>query len=173
MGLEWLGKYQELIGKLMKFGNAYAQNFNVARDYDGGVSLSASEVQTMECILQNEDKNLNMAETAARIGLSPSTFSKNVHRMEARGLLEKYHASNNKKDIIIRVSDHGREVYAAYCRYACQALFERIFSILDEIPPEYIDRFAQVLDISAGATYKTEPPTLIRISDGREAPASR
>lgn len=165
MGLDWLGKYEYFVSKLVKFGNAYAQNYNVERNYDTPIEFSASEVQTMEYILQNEDKNLNMAEVAVRIGLSPSTFSKNVKKMVDKGLLEKYHTSNNRKDIIIRVSEFGLGVYQDYCKYAYTALFGEIFKILDDVPSEYVDRFAEILEISAGATYEMQEPMLIKITD--------
>ena len=165
MGLDWLGKYQEFVSKLVDFGNAYAQNFRVERNYNTPVELSASEMQVIEYILQREHENYNMAEIATLVGVSQSTFSKNVNKLRQKGLLEKFHTSNNRKEIIVRVSDYGKEVYEAYRKYAYEALFKRIFEILEEIPEEYVAKFTEILDISADATYPTETPTLIKIND--------
>lgn len=163
MELEWLGKYRDFVEKLIKFGNSYAQNYKTEHHYNTPVEFSAAQIQTMEYIWANEDKNQNMAEIAARLGMLPGAFSKNVQKMVNKGLLEKFHASNNRKDIIIRVSEQGRRVYEAYTEYAYRSLFERIFGILDQVPEEYIQKFTEVLDISAGATRAEDKPVLIRI----------
>ena len=35
----------------------------------------------MECILENEDNNLKMAEIASNLGVTPSSFLKNIKKM--------------------------------------------------------------------------------------------
>lgn len=165
MALTWLGKYEGFVAGLVEFGNAYARNYDVERNYNTPVEFSASEVQILEYILQNEDRSLNMAETATRLGIPQSTFSKTIKRIVKKGLLEKYQISNNRKEIIIRVSDYGKEVYKAYCEYAYNALFRRVFEILDEIPEEYVAKFTQILKMSAEGTHKTEEPRLIKMTE--------
>ena len=70
--------------------------------------------------------------------------------MVEKGLLEKYHTTDNKKNVIIRVSDLGRKEYEAYSRYAYKKWFEDLFAMLDEIPEEYVDA-ASCVQVDNGA----------------------
>lgn len=149
MRLEWLGKYGDFVEKLVHYGNAYAQNYNTERSFGVGASFSASEIQTLEYILTNQDKNQNMAEMAYYLGIPASTFSKNVNKMMKKGLVEKYHFSTNRKEIILRVSDFGKDVYEQYSRFAYERLYKDVFSVLDQIPAEYVEKFTQILKLCA------------------------
>ena len=147
MRLEWLGKYGDFVEKLVHYGNAYAQNYNTERSFGVGASFSASEIQTLEYILTNQDKNQNMAEMAYYLGIPASTFSKNVNKMMKKGLVEKYHISTNRKEIILRVSDFGKDVYEQYSRFAYERLYKDVFSVLDQVPAEYVEKFTQILKL--------------------------
>ena len=149
MRLEWLGKYGDFVEKLVHYGNAYAQNYNTERSFGVGASFSASEIQTLEYILTNQNKNQNMAEMAYYLGIPASTFSKNVNKMMKKGLVEKYHISTNRKEIILRVSDFGKDVYEQYSRFAYERLYKDVFSVLDQIPAEYVEKFTQILKLCA------------------------
>ena len=142
--LEWLGKYRKFVGALYRSANTYSQ---CCRDNSLGehVKFNPYEVQTLEWILENEDKNKNMKWNAAHLGMRPNTYSKNIQKMVEKGLLEKYHTTDNKKNVIIRVSDLGRKEYEAYSRYAYQKWFEDLFAMLDEIPEEYVEKFTDIL----------------------------
>ena len=155
MRLEWLGKYGDFVEKLVHYGNAYAQNYNTERSFGVGASFSASEIQTLEYILTNLDKNQNMAEMAYYLGIPASTFSKNVNKMMKKGLVEKYHISTNRKEIILRVSDFGKDVYEQYSRFAYERLYKDVFSVLDQIPAEYVEKFTQILKLCAEENIST------------------
>lgn len=163
MRLEWLARHRDFVEKLVKFGNSYAQNYNTEYSYNTPVKFSAAQLQTLEYILEHEESNQNMAEIAARLGVTPSCFSKNVKKMMEKGLLEKYHISNNRKDVIVRASEQGRQVYAQYVQYAMESTFNDILAILDQVPQEYEDMFTRILTISAAATCQVTEPTLIKI----------
>lgn len=163
MTLDWLGKHEYFISKLMKFGNAYAFNYSTERDLGLGVSFSASELQTLEYILINEDRYLKMAEMAAQLGITTSTFSKNINKMVKKRLLDKYHMSNNKKEVIVRVSDYGKEIYREYCTIVKEKIYDQVFMILDQIPAEYETAAADVIDLIAKENSNTATPTLEKI----------
>lgn len=152
MELKWMGKYRDFVEKLIKYGNTYAQAYKVEGNYATDIPFSAAQLQVMEYILENEEHNQNMAEIAARLGVTPSAFSKNVKKMVDKGLLEKYHTSDNKKDVIIRVSPLGRQVYEQYSGFAYERVYKEIFDILDQIPREYVGMFTKILEISAEET---------------------
>lgn len=152
MELQWMGKYRDFVEKLIKYGNSYAQAYKVEGAYATDIPFSAAQLQVMEYILENEERSQNMAEIAARLGVTPSAFSKNVKKMVDKGLLEKYHTSENKKDVIIRVSPLGKEVYKQYVSFAYEHAYKKIFGLLDEIPQEYVKLFTRILEISAEET---------------------
>lgn len=149
MELEWMGKYRKFVEKMMKFGNTYARTSRGEHNYSTPVKFSASELQVLEYILENEERYENMVEIADAVGISKSALSKNIKKMEEKGLLEKYHTTDNQKNIIVRVSAYGKEVYTLYAKYSFETAFKRMFQILDEIPEEYIGKFTEVMEIAA------------------------
>lgn len=171
MKLEWMGEYRDLVEKLIHYCNSYAQCYTIEQNFNTPVNFSFSQLQVLEYILENEERQENMAAVAARLGLLPSAFSKNVNRMTDKGLLEKYHTTDNKKNIIIKVSDLGREVYLQYAQYVYDHGFGQAFRLLEGVPREYIDLFAQVL---AGTDRQENsglpvPPSLVKMQNKGES----
>lgn len=163
MALDWLGNHEKFISELMRFGNAYALNYSTERDLGLGVKLSASEVQTMECLISSEDKYLKMSEIAAKMGLPTSTFSKNIKKMMDKGFIDKYHLSNNKKEIIVRVSDYGKTVYKNYSKIVTDSLYGEVFRKLDELPAGCEAKVTEILSIIAQENSRTAEPKLEKI----------
>ena len=155
MKLEWMGEYRNLVEKMIKYGNSYAAHWQKERYYGSEILFSASQLQTMEYILESEDKHQSMAEIAARLGVPPSTFSKNVKRMVEKGLLEKYHLEGNRKTVIVKVSPLGRKTYETYSRFILKYRFQHLFDMIDEIPPEWREKMADLVE--AWATYAPRP----------------
>ncbi|MDC7249429.1 MAG: MarR family transcriptional regulator [Sphaerochaetaceae bacterium] len=149
MKLEWLGDYRNLIESLIRYTNVYAQVYNIKGFHDTKVKCSLAQIQVLEYVLENEEKNLKMAENAKRLGISPSAFSKNVKNMENKGLLEKYCTNTNKKEIIIKTTDLGREVYNEYTTKLQKIRFDKTFEILNQIPVQYINKFEELLNFNA------------------------
>ncbi len=167
MQLEWMGQYRELMEKLIQYGNAYAQNYNREVDLGEGVRFTPAQLQALEYILENEDGCQNMAQIAARLGISPSSFSKNVAKMVEKGFLEKYHTSSNRKDVIIRVSPTGKAAYQRYIR-TLEPIFQQLAVLWGEIPNESIGAFLDALELlsryNRALTEESQiPPSLIRI----------
>ena len=155
MKLEWMGEHRNFVEKMIKYGNAYAAHYQKEHYFGSDVLFSPSQIQTMEYILESEDQNQSMAEIAARLGVSPATFSKNVKKMVEKGLLEKYHMEGNRKTIIVKVSPLGRKIYEIYSRFVLKYRFQRFFDMLDEIPPEWREKMANIID--ACASYDPQP----------------
>ncbi|MCI9075121.1 MAG: MarR family transcriptional regulator [Dorea sp.] len=149
MKLDWLGEYRLLMEKIIKYANTYARTYRKKMSYGTDILISAAEIQVLEYILENEEKYQNMAEIALRLGVSSSAFSKNVKQMLSKGLLEKYHSVNNKKDVIIQPSALGRSVYSDYCRYVKMDFIDQMEDVLKDVPQDNIDKIVMVLDILA------------------------
>ena len=168
MKLEWMGKYRDLVEAVIRYGNSYAGRYQKERYMGADATFSPAQLQVMEYILENEEKNQSMVEVATRLGISPSAFSKNVKRMTEKGLLEKYHTVSNRKNVIVRASARSREVYQQYTKFALDTLFGEVFAVLDDIPPKYIERFTDAINVwtrlsSSEDEQEAEAEALIKI----------
>lgn len=165
MKLEWMGKYRTLVEMMIRCANRYSQGYKTEISYNFPVLFSPAQLQVMEYILENEEKNQSMGQIAARLGISQSAFSKNVKKMVEKGLLERYHLEGNKKSVIIKVSDMGREAYRCYSQVVYEHGFKAFFEVLDEIPDEYIEIFTRALETAAGPGKCQEEQRLVRIEE--------
>ncbi|WP_338542898.1 MarR family winged helix-turn-helix transcriptional regulator [Paenibacillus tundrae] len=173
MKLEWMGNHRALVEKIIKYGNAYSNTYKLQRSYGTDVMFSASQIQTLEYILEAEDKEEKMSEMALRLGVSRSTFSKNVKNLKEKGLLEKYHLSGNRKDIYVKPSTKGREVYAEYTEFVRKLCFDEIFQYADHISATDQANFIRILDKLADVLVwygekEQEPRKLVKIDPADE-----
>jgi len=145
MRLEWMEKHRSLVEQLIRYGNTYAFTFRKQRSFGTELFFSASQIQTLEYILEAEDSNETMSEMAQRLGVSKATFSKNVAALEEKGLLEKFHYVGNQKNIYVKATEYGRDLYQRYTEYVCENLFDEIFRIADKMSPEDIDNMKGIL----------------------------
>lgn len=146
MKLAWMGEYRELVEKLIRYCNRYAAVYKEEKDHGLAVPFSYAQIQVVEYLLENEELNQNMSTIAARLGINLSTFSKLVNKLTGKGLLEKYYLEGNRKNIVIRVSPMGRELYAAYSQQILEQHFAPMFSALEGMPQECVKQLAQALD---------------------------
>ncbi len=161
MELVWMGKYRNIVEKCIRYGNVYASTYKKEYHYDFDISFSPAQVQVLEYILENEEKNEPMGQIASRLGISQSAFSKNVQKMTEKGLLEKYHFENNRKTVIVKPTEKGRKAYELYSEYIYRHIFQKMFAELDAIPFEYIETFAHILDMASGPSPGEKDPVLI------------
>lgn len=154
MKLEWLGKYRDFFESLYHYTNTYGQIYSVQGFHHTSVSCSLAELQILEYILENEEKNQKMSEVAERLGVSPATFSKNVKKMVQKNLLEKYKSTANKKEIIVKTSLLGKKVYKEYVTGLLEIRFKETFEILDTIPETYIDAISKIFKLHADSMMK-------------------
>ena len=146
MKLEWMGQYRDIIGNFYRSANGYSQICKTEL-FGDPVRFSPYEVQIMEHILEYADQNKNMKWYASRLGLSQATYSKYVRKLVDKGLLEKYHTSENRKNIILKVSDLGLREYEEYTTFAEQNMFHVLFDMLDSLNPEELAAVRKAFDV--------------------------
>lgn len=145
MKLEWMREYRDVVEQLIHCCNEYASIFT-KEDYLGTeVKISYAQVQVLEYLLENEDLHQNMATIATRLGITASTFSKLVNKLVDKNLLEKFHKGNNRKDVIVQVTDWGRKQYQSYSKYVYETHFSPMFTVADDLPKEYLPLVAGML----------------------------
>jgi DNA-binding MarR family transcriptional regulator len=133
--LEWMGRNREFIRLLNKYMNLFS-HYDKKIPSSSGISLNAQQWQTLECIIEYEDENKNMMFMANQIGVPKSTFSKNVKFLVNFGLVDRYQQSDNRKDIILKPSDKGREYYRIHSGILAEKGWKIPFSVLDRLSDE-------------------------------------
>lgn len=145
MKLTWMGRYRNLVEAMIGMGNAYYRVYK-GTQFIREHQMSPAQLQVMEYILENEDHNENMSEIAERLSISQSSFSKITNQLVKNGFLEKYYTESNRKNIIIKVSDYGKQCYEEYSHGERTDVWRRIFDRLDGLDDETVQIFADCLN---------------------------
>lgn len=154
--LEWLGEEREIMESLFLWSNNYANGYKKPFAINDNYCLSASEIQVIEYLLENEEMQLNMAGVAKRLGISKSSFTLQVTKLEQIGLLKKYYQEGNKKNLIVLVTDEGKQLYDEYSKKMTYIWKSTVLDPLDSIPMEYKSAIAKVIRNMIGTSKKFE-----------------
>ena len=150
MKLEWMGRYREFIGLLMKYVNLFTHFGNQALADKSGIKLNSQQYQTLQCIVEYENENKNMVFMANKIGLTKSTFSKFVKVLVDHGLVERYQQKGNRKEIILKPSEKGRIFYKNRSQIIMKTAWKEAFSVLDKLSDEnlaiIVDFMSKMID---------------------------
>lgn len=165
MKLDWMGDYRDVVGAMIRMCNTYCGIYKT--EFLADIHLSPAQLQVMEYILENEESNENMSVIARRLSIPQSSFSKIANQLVRRGFLEKYHLANNDKNVIIKVSDYGKQCYLEYGRGERTDVWRRIFRRLDGLDAETVRVFVDCLNEF------TDEMLGGRTGDGADAEASR
>jgi DNA-binding MarR family transcriptional regulator len=136
-----MGRYRELIRMLMKYNNLFSRYCSGTFVKESGLLLSAQQWQTLESIIEYEETNFNMAFYAKQLGLPKSTFSKHVKALVDMGLVDKYQQLNNKKNIVLKPSRKGRNLYRKNYAVIYEEGWKDVFKVLDSVSDENIEQF--------------------------------
>ena len=117
MYLAWMGKNRAFVEKFIRYANTYAAVYKKEALYGTDIPISFEQVQVLEYLLENEQLNQNMSMIASRLGITPSNFTRIVNKLSGKNLLEKYYVEGNRKNIVIRVTDFGKEQYSSYSKW--------------------------------------------------------
>lgn len=136
MKLEWMGQNREVVESLIRYCNIYAGVYRVEKMSFRGISYSYAQIQVLEYLLENEERNDNMSAIAQRLGITRSNFTKIISRLCHKGLVEKVRIPGNRRDLNVVVNDLGRELYEDYSKGILKRHFEPMFRDLDKLTPE-------------------------------------
>ena len=136
MKMEWMGEYRDIVEALIYYCNIYADVYKNEHMVFQDVTYSFSQVQVLEYLLENEERQDNMSGIAARLGISRSNFTKIVNRLESKGLVEKAYMQGSRKELVVTVNDFGKALYEEYSQEILKNHFQPMFHKLDSIPKE-------------------------------------
>lgn len=166
MSTEWMGRYRPLVAALVRHSNIVQRTMSTKTDIYGGIRLTAQEWQVFEYIIEhlNDDAHMNLI--SDRLGIPQSSFSKMVKVLCNYGLIDKYQMTNNRKNIILRPSDYGLEVYAKNSSAVKESTFKDFFSQLDSLSDEDIELFTnavETLSNNVSSVFRPENSELVKI----------
>lgn len=159
MKLEWMGEYRDVVESLIHYCNIYAAAYRAEKMEYAGIPYSFSQIQVLEYLLENEERQENMSAVSSRLGITRSNFSKIINRLEAKGLVEKAYLPGNRKEMAVSVNSLGRELYDAYSQEILRWHFSPMFESLQQIPPEYRSLLRDALNNAMqGSDYLSSHP---------------
>ena len=145
MKMEWMGQYRDVVESLIRYCNIYAGVYKKESMVYGDVTYSYSQIQVLEYLLENEERQDNMSVIASRLGISRSNFSKIVNRLESKGLVEKCCMQGSRKELTVTVNAFGKALYAEYAQRILKHHFQPMFRELEKIPEEQYPHIAAAL----------------------------
>lgn len=89
------------------------------KDYGTGQLLFHSEVNFLSTISNNP--NANASEISAKLGITKGATTQLVARLTEKGLIECYHAPNNKKAKYLKLTPLGKKAQHGHEQYHKQA----------------------------------------------------
>lgn len=161
-----MGRYRPLVAALVKHTNVVQRAAGRTVRLSDELSLTVQEWQVFEYILehQNDDSCMNLI--SERLGIPQSTFSKITKFLCQQGLVDKYQTEVNRKNIILRPSAAGAELYHRQVSTAGQQLFSGFFRDLEGLSDEQLAVFAAALEHLNAALVQgggaSEKPRLIK-----------
>ena len=101
--------------------------------------------QIFEYIVEHRDRGFSMVEISYNLSIPPSTFSKTVKLLCAYGLVEKHQAENNRKNIFLRPTERGLQIYDEVTPTHVLPDLRRFFDALEPVSDEDLRRFVRAI----------------------------
>lgn len=156
------GRYHDLVLALVRHSNSVNRVLNTETNI-GGFGLTVQEYQLLEAVAEYEDENWIMSDYASHLGISLSSISKMASKLTSLGLITKYKLSTNKKNIILKPTDTGIELYHRFFSDISGKLFAPFYAKLDTIPEEYLERMTEAINVFSGELKDDAEERLIEV----------
>jgi DNA-binding MarR family transcriptional regulator len=120
-------------------GTAVVETLTASRGLLGVIARSLAPVmdtvtlpQFRVLVVLSNFGSLRMGELAGKLGANQSTFSRFADRMVAAGLISREASFTNRREVIVSLTDHGREIHQS----VTNARQEEISSLLSTLSPQ-------------------------------------
>lgn len=147
MELEWKGRYREIISALVRHGNVISRTLADTMECIDGIVLRYQQFQVLEYIIENRQSIFNMNDASYWLSIPQSTFSKTVKHLVELGLVEKFQAVNNRKNIILRPTDKALELYADYVEHHAKQNWQQFFDALKDVGNDDLHTVVKAIEI--------------------------
>lgn len=141
-----LEKHQGILEIIIKSYNEYAHLHTRQLPYGTNETFSLAQIQVIEAIMRGGENN--MKELANDLGITKGSLTKNIKKLEVRGLVKRFKQPENKKEVYVEVTTRGEELYSQYLNFIYKNLFEKIYDKFDETTPEEMMRLKETFLIA-------------------------
>ena len=145
MELNWMGRYRELVRDLVYYSNSSNRNLFTANRNRGDEELSMHEYQILEYICEFENDNRIMADISRDTGIAQSIITKATKHLIALGMVERYRLGNNRKSIVLRPTQTGRDKYLEIALGDVAPAFQEFFRALDGVEAAELARIGAAI----------------------------
>lgn len=133
-----------------------------------GIEISSQEWQLLEYVIEHEDNMDNMNRISEKLGIPQSCISKNTKHLCQIGLLERYKEKDNRKNVILRVSEKGRQFYDEFAEQIMRKSFAILFKELDGLSDEALACFTHALESYNLSRLMPREKQLVRMEEDEE-----
>ena len=153
MDVEWMGRYRELVRSLIYYSNASNRSGHKLPPVNG-VSLTKHEYQILEYLCEFSEANRIMADVSRDLGILQSIVTKATKNLISYGFVERYRIVGNRKNIVLKPTQAGREVYKEYYTRDIEKIFRPFFRALDNADDAQIETFKAAIDTLSNHWYE-------------------
>lgn len=139
-----MGRYRSLVRALVYYSNASTIAVDVKKS---SVDLSQLEYQVLEHIVEFENDTKIMADISRDLGIKPSRLTNITKRLLRLELVERYQLEYNKKNVILKPTQKGREMYVRICTTQVEPVFLKFFSELEQMSDQELEQFERAVRI--------------------------
>lgn len=137
-------KYESVLEKGLKLINVINELERTPRSYGTEKIYYSLEIHTIHAIGKNNE--MNVTEIADWHGISKSAVSKVLNKLEKKGALYKYKALNNKKEVLVGLTEEGKKAFQGHIQYHLE-FQSKIFEKFNKVPYEKLKNFEEVVSI--------------------------
>lgn len=141
-----MGRYRGIVDAVVAHGNLISRMQSYRECVSGRTELSFQEWQILEYIVGHRFETFSMSDMSASLKIPQSTFSKIVKYLCQLGLVEKYQAVNNRKNIILKPSEEALELYAENSESLKKRFFSPMFSCLENVSDESLEAVVKAIE---------------------------
>ncbi len=146
MGIDWMGRYRPLVAALVLHANVVNRGLSMRSDIGDGIMLNPQEWQVLEFVIEHSDSYFSMIEISRELGIPQSSFSRIVKTIQDYKLISKYQVAGNRKNIVLRPTEYGKNLYNKRVESSSSISFINFFKELDSMSDDCIKTFTRALN---------------------------
>ena len=169
MDIKWMGRYRPFVAALVKHSNTVSRGSSVKIDFGSDIKLNSVEWQILEYFYEHGEVTHAMIQVSESLGIAQSSFSKCTNTLWQYGLVEKYHLADNKKNVIVRITEKGTDLYEAYFPSVQAAGWEEFFEDLAPLSDEELEILTRALNkLSTDVPKKETEQPMVKIEQKKK-----
>lgn len=132
---------RQLLRQILSFRETYSLLRAGTFDHWLHFDLTMSQVKTLILVYTSEAGCLRMGQLASALGVALSSATGIVDRLVEQGLLQRHEDPEDRRSVVVRLTDRGREMIEA----PHQASMGRLAAVLERLTVEELRTIVQAL----------------------------